>query len=101
MKWHPNYFRLAIASSDDSIRIYTRVNSTGTNLVGRLSDEQLPFVPVLKSGLQKCVSSLAWRPYTAGELAVGCQNGIMLWTVDPSCHVRRSLSQVAQLKRYY
>lgn len=27
---------------------------------------------------------MAWRPFTAGELAVGCQHGVLIWTWDPN-----------------
>lgn len=83
IRWHPNCFKVAIAASDDSIRVY--------------SDEPT-IVPVLKSGLQKSVTSLAWRPYTAGELAVGCQNGTLVWNVDPNSLITRPLSQAVQLR---
>ncbi|KAL9692245.1 hypothetical protein quinque_000230 [Culex quinquefasciatus] len=63
IRWHPNCFKIAIAASDDSIRIY--------------SDEPT-IVPILKSGLQKSISSMAWRNLTSGELAVGCQNAVQL-----------------------
>lgn len=83
IRWHPNCFKVAIAASDDSIRVY--------------SDEPT-IVPVLKSGLQKSVTSLAWRPLTAGELAVGCQNGTLVWNVDPNSLITRPLSQAIQLR---
>ncbi|XP_058812233.1 aladin-like [Topomyia yanbarensis] len=81
--WHPNCFKIAIAASDDSIRVY--------------SDEP-SIVPILKSGLQKSVSSLAWRPFTSGELAVGCQSGTLVWNIDPNSLITRPLSQAVQLR---
>lgn len=83
IRWHPNCFKIAIAASDDSIRIY--------------SDEPT-IVPILKSGLQKSISSLAWRPFTAGELAVGSQNGALIWNIDPNSLITRPLSQAVHLK---
>lgn len=67
MRWHPNSFKLAIACVDDNIKIYT---SDTTNIT------------TLKNGYQKCVTSLAWRPLCAGELAVGSNNGIIIWRLD-------------------
>lgn len=84
MRWHPNCFKLAIAVSDDTVRIYS---------------DDIGNEPILKNGFQKCVTSLAWRPLSAGELAVGCQNGVLLWTLDPKTHVIRPLSQVVCFKR--
>jgi aladin len=86
IKWHPNYFKLAIASNDDSIRIYTPTEQAGT------------FVPVLKSVQQKQVTSMSWRPFTAGELAVGCQTCILLWNSDQNSLISRPLSQPTVFK---
>lgn len=83
IKWHPNCFKVAIAACDDSIRIYTEGGGV---------------IPILKSGLQKCISCLAWRPFSASELAVGCQNGILIWTIDPNSHITRPLSQAQHIK---
>ncbi|XP_055586621.1 aladin-like isoform X2 [Uranotaenia lowii] len=83
IRWHPNCFKIAIAALDDSIRVY--------------SDDP-SIVPILKSGLQKSISSIAWRPFTAGELAVGCQNGTLVWNVDPNSLITRPLSQATQLR---
>lgn len=67
--WHPHCTKLAVAASDDSIRIY----STDSNLV-----------PILKSKIQRNVSCVAWRPLSASEIAIGCESCILIWTVDPN-----------------
>ncbi|XP_067622354.1 aladin-like [Eurosta solidaginis] len=41
---------------------------------------------------------MAWRPLTAAELAVGCQKGVCLWTVDTNMHITRSATQAVFLK---
>lgn len=82
--WNPHCFKLAVACVDDSIRIYT--------------NEEQSIVLLLKNGLQKSVTSLAWRPLTAATLAVGCQNGFLVWTLDPNSLITRPLSQAAQFK---
>ncbi|XP_037026602.1 aladin [Bradysia coprophila] len=66
IRWHPNVFKLAVAACDDSIRIYT---------------DDRAMVVLLKNILQKCVTTMAWRPLTHNELAVGCENGILIWNV--------------------
>lgn len=81
MRWHPNVFKLAIASVDDNIQIHT-LDSTGS-----LN---------LKNGYQECITSLAWRPLCAAELAVGCKTGIIVWKLD---HPNRHNSQFIQLSR--
>lgn len=69
LAWHPHCTKLAVAASDDSVRIY----STDSNLV-----------PILKSKMQRGVSCVAWRPLSASEIAVGCESCILIWTVDPN-----------------
>lgn len=88
IKWHPNSFKIAVAANDDSIRVYGGDDKNN--------------VPIFKSYLQKCITSMAWRPLTAGEIAVGCQNGILIWTLDAKsfANVLRPLSQAIQLKQY-
>ena len=45
--------------------------------------------PVLKHKQQRGVTCLAWRPFLASELAVGCLSAILIWTVDPLSVVAR------------
>lgn len=71
--WHPNTFKLAVAATDDCIRIYTDMTA---------------IIPQLKCGQQRGITSLSWRPFTAGELAVGCQNGIVVWSLHSSVSSR-------------
>lgn len=67
--WHPHTTKLAVATSDDNVRIYC---------------SEVPFVSTLKCKAQAHVSSVSWRPYSASELAVGCEQGVIVWTVDPN-----------------
>lgn len=53
---------------------------------------------LLKNGLQKSITSLSWRPLSSSQLAVGCQNGFLLWTLDPNSCISRPLSQAAHFK---
>lgn len=83
IKWHPNCFKIAVAASDDSIRVYTN---------------ETTMVPILKSGNQKMITSMAWRPWSPGQLAVGCKTGTLIWSLDPNSHITRPLSQATHLK---
>lgn len=74
--WHLHCTKLAIAASDDSVRIY----SSESNLV-----------PILKSKLQRGVTCVAWRPLSASEIAVGCESCILIWTVDPNSVVSNKI----------
>ncbi|PSN51777.1 Aladin [Blattella germanica] len=65
--WHPHCCKMAVAAWDDSVRVYT----AGTTLI-----------PILKCKSQRAVSSLAWRPFSASELAVGCESGVFVWQGD-------------------
>lgn len=53
-------------------------------------------IPILKNGYQKSITSLAWRPLAASELAVGCNTGIIVWKLD---YPGRQTSQFVHLKR--
>lgn len=68
--WHPYCTKIAVAGLDDIVRIYSSDSSN--------------FVPLLKCKQQKNVSCLAWRPMSLSELAVGCENQIIIWNVDPT-----------------
>lgn len=83
ISWHPNTFKMAVAASDDSIRIYT----DGTGII-----------PQLKCGQQKGITSMAWRPFSAGELAVGCQNGVVLWSLQMHSTLARPFNNSQLLK---
>lgn len=55
--------------------------------------------PLLKYKYQKCISCLSWRPLNASDLAIGCLNGIVIWSLDPtSVAVRPSASNVTFLQ---
>lgn len=72
--WHPHTTKLAVAATDDSVRIYTIDSS---------------LVPILKSKYQRNISCIAWRPLSASEIAIGCESCILIWTVDPNSVVSR------------
>lgn len=84
ISWNPLCFKLAVAGVDDSIRVYT--------------NEEQSTVMVLKNGSQKSITSMAWRPFSPSQLAVGCQNGFLIWTLDPNSCITRPLSQAAHFK---
>ncbi len=67
--WHPHTTKFAVALRDDTIQVH------GLNL---------PASPTLKYKQQRGVACLAWRPFNASELAVGCVTGLLIWTVDPA-----------------
>ncbi|XP_047107165.1 aladin-like [Schistocerca piceifrons] len=74
LAWHPHCTKLAVAVRDDSVHIYTA------------GSKHKPF---LKYKNQKNISSLAWRPLSASELAVGCEAGVYVWHIDPNSVVTR------------
>lgn len=53
---------------------------------------------LLKNGHQKSITSMSWRPFSPSQLAVGCQNGFLIWTLDPNSCITRPLSQAAHFK---
>lgn len=82
--YHPQCFRLAVASVDDSIRIY--------------SNDKNSVVTLLKNSQQKSIFSLAFRPYTFSILAVGCQSGFLIWSVDLNSNMTRPLNQAVHYR---
>ncbi|KAG8241952.1 hypothetical protein J6590_075529 [Homalodisca vitripennis] len=74
LAWHPHCIKLAVAASDDSIRIYS---------------ENSQLIPLLKCRGQHLISSMAWRPLCASELAVGCELGVVIWHIDPNSVITR------------
>lgn len=86
MDWHPYTTRLAVAFWDDTVRVFGDMETSQSK-------------PVLKCKGQHFVSCLAWRPLSGQELAVGCENGVFIWTVDmgPSASTYgRSVRQFAR-----
>ena len=76
--WHPHTTKLAVAYRDDSISV--------------LSLEGGATQPVLKHAAMKGVSAMSWRPLSSSHLAVACQGGVAVWTLDPSSLVSRPSS---------
>uniref|UniRef100_A0A669CYN0 Achalasia, adrenocortical insufficiency, alacrimia n=1 Tax=Oreochromis niloticus TaxID=8128 RepID=A0A669CYN0_ORENI len=66
--WHPHTDKFAVALLDDSIKIYNPKSAT---------------TPTLKHRLQRNVAVVQWKPLCASALAVGCQNCLLVWHVDP------------------
>lgn len=85
LEWHPHATKIAVATADDNVRVYS---------------SDVAFVSVLKCKAQGHVSALSWRPYSASEIAVGCEQGVIVWTVDPnSMFTKPSSSNAVVLKR--
>ncbi|CAH0679981.1 unnamed protein product [Chilo suppressalis] len=85
LSWHPHTTKIAVATADDNVRVYC---------------SEAQFVSTLKCKVQGHVSSLCWRPFSASEIAVGCERGVIVWTVDPnSLFMKPSSSNAVVLKR--
>jgi len=78
LAWHPHTPKLAVAFTDDTVRV-VMADPAATQ-------------PLLKFAGMKDVSSLAWQPCGASQLAVGCQAGVLVWTIDPASVVSRPSS---------
>ncbi|XP_022916047.1 aladin-like [Onthophagus taurus] len=72
--WHFDQTKLAVGTSDDVVRIYSK----GTNLV-----------PILRCRQQRNISMVSWRPLCDSEIAVACETCIIVWTIDPNSVVTR------------
>ncbi|XP_033332839.1 aladin [Megalopta genalis] len=69
LSWHPHCSRLAIVTRDDRIRIFS---------------QGISVIPVLRHSAQKSVNCISWRPLAGKELAVACQTGVLIWTIELS-----------------
>ncbi|XP_022180553.1 aladin-like isoform X2 [Myzus persicae] len=84
MAWHPQVTKLAIVSSHDIVYVYNRKGSEAK----------------IKRKSQSAILSLAWRPLSIGTLAVGCEKGIFIWTIEFSnIHVRPTVNNVCKFVR--
>ncbi|XP_037783748.1 aladin-like [Penaeus monodon] len=68
VEWHPHTNTLAAVFCDDTVRVFAAGRS---------------ITPLLKHRLQKSITQVAWMPFSASLLAVGCECGVLLWTLDP------------------
>lgn len=73
ISWHPYIKKVAIVTCDDSVRIFNSDNTIS---------------PLLRYKLQKNVTCIAWRNMSNSEIAVGHENGIMVWNIDANSLVR-------------
>ncbi|KAI9261738.1 hypothetical protein BY458DRAFT_548404 [Sporodiniella umbellata] len=69
ISWHPHKEILAVATNTDDIYLYTKKESAWT-------------CQVLSHKLMKDIRCIQWKKKAAGTLAVGCQSGVCVWTVD-------------------
>jgi len=78
LAWHPHTYKFAVGYNDDTVKVVT--------------SEGVATQPLLKFAGMKGVACLAWQPFAASQLAVGCSSGVLLWTVDPASVVSRPSS---------
>ncbi|KAG5893708.1 hypothetical protein JTB14_017815 [Gonioctena quinquepunctata] len=84
--WHPYGIKVAVVTCDDSVRIFCCDNSIIT--------------PLLRCKQQRHITCIAWRPLSNTEIAVGHEDGIIVWNVDPNSLVARpSISNALVLSR--
>ncbi|KAK2588699.1 hypothetical protein KPH14_001592 [Odynerus spinipes] len=83
ISWHPHCTRLAVATRDDRIRIFS---------------EGISGIPILKHSAQKFVYQLSWRPYAGRVLAAACHKGVLIWTIELGA-ASNMLSHAVLLKR--
>jgi len=90
LAWHPHTTKIAVAMRDDSVHIHSSPSAAATAHAYQPSPAAAaPLVPLLKYKQQRGITSMAWRPFYASELAVGCSAGVLVWTVDPCSVVAR------------
>ncbi|KAL2746997.1 aladin isoform X1 [Vespula maculifrons] len=83
ISWHPHCTRLAVATRDDRIRIFS---------------EGISGIPILRHSAQKFVYQLSWSPYAGRVLAAACHIGVLIWTIELGA-ASNMLSHAVLLKR--
>ncbi|RCI02098.1 hypothetical protein CU098_006913 [Rhizopus stolonifer] len=68
MAWHPHQDILAIVDKHDDVYIYEKHDTVWT-------------CQVLRDIQMKDVTALEWKHRSAGTLAVGCKQGVCVWTI--------------------
>nr|CAD7593596.1 unnamed protein product [Timema genevievae] len=81
LSWHPHCTKLALATLDDSVRIYSCDTPTR----------------IIKCKTQRGIACVAWRPLTSLVLAVGCDKGVFVWSLDPTSMATRPTTNCATL----
>ena len=81
-EWHPNRVKCAVCLINDSIYIYSADNSLS---------------PLLKHSLQTKVTALSWSPQREDLLAVSCETGVLIWTIDPKVRQYRLSNDCLQV----
>ncbi|KAJ3219214.1 hypothetical protein HDU67_002210 [Dinochytrium kinnereticum] len=74
--WHPYRHAVAFAHRQDSIRLVDLTAKNAWHPPAANWDG-------LKHPLQKDVTCIAWRPCASATFAVGCKDGVCIWTVHP------------------
>lgn len=83
MDWHPTAPYLALAMNDDSVRCC---------VIGK------DVVPMLRRQQQRNISCLAWRPFVMSELAVGCEDCIVIWYLTSTVSMKPGKDKTVILK---
>lgn len=83
--WHPHTSKCAVAWENDSVKIYSAESDV---------------VPSLKHRYQHGVTCLAWKPFSAAILAIGCQTCVLVWHLDPTSQSTRPSAGSAQVLRH-
>lgn len=83
--WHPHCKKVALITCDDCVRIFHTDIGNPTTL--------------LRCKLQQHVTCAAWRPLSNTQIAVGHENGIIVWNYDPSSSV--SIPKILLIKRVH
>lgn len=87
LAWHPHSEKVALISCDDCVRIFHTDASTQTTL--------------LRCKFQKNVTCAAWRPYSNTQIAVGHENGVIVWNYDPTSSVGILLIVILCIVMFY
>lgn len=83
--WHPYCTKLAVVTSDDSVRIFSNESS---------------YNPLLRCKQQKNITCIAWRPSSNTDIAVAHETGIIVWNIDPNALVSAKIVCLANINNF-
>ncbi|GBG92060.1 hypothetical protein CBR_g54315 [Chara braunii] len=77
VSWHKHRLRLAVLGNYDRVLLYD-LEAKGPSANS---------AAVLVHEFQRDVAVMEWRPHSGATLAVGCRNGICIWSLNPPISV--------------
>lgn len=86
--WHPHLEIIALAAKDNQVYIYEKTESDWT-------------CQVLRHDKMKQITCLEWKQRSSGTLAVGCEVGVCVWTIQKASGEKQPQFHPLATMRYF